>query len=130
MSISTTLAGLKTASELTVRLREALKSRDVKLDEVAARIIEVQDLISDGRTALIDAQEELLTANRENQKLKDELKQERTLKADYLFRENMYWHRETNEGPFCSTCFDSDRKLVRLTDFDGSFYCVLHKQSF
>lgn len=64
MDLVTGLNLLETASDLTTRIRESLGERDVKLDEVVARIIEIQGLISDGRTALIDAQEQLLEKNR------------------------------------------------------------------
>ncbi len=34
--------------------------------------------------------------------------------ADHLFRDNAYWHKETGDGPFCSRCFDVDRRMVRI----------------
>ena len=55
MNLVTSLNFLKTASDLTTRIRKSLGARDVKLGKVVARIIEIQGLISDGRTALIDA---------------------------------------------------------------------------
>jgi ATP-dependent Clp protease ATP-binding subunit ClpC len=43
------------------------------------------------------------------------------------FHDNAYWlHREgqTPEGPYCSTCWDIDRRLVRkLSADDGDMYC-------
>src|SRR5947207_7655935 len=130
MEFFTALAGLKTASELTTRLREALKSRDVKLDEVVARIIEIQDMISDGRTALIDAQDELLRKTAETQNLKEQIRKLEAAAAterSFRFNDGVYWqsvahdqgmkHPDGNEllsvhweGPFCPMCKDVDHK--------------------
>jgi hypothetical protein len=63
-TLLTAYTGLKTASDLARRVREALGSREVKIDEVIARIIEVQGLINDGRTTLIDVEEQPLEKNR------------------------------------------------------------------
>jgi hypothetical protein len=142
MDFAAALAGLKNASDLTTRLREALKSRDVKLDEVVARIIEVQDRISDGRAALIDAQETVIQKTAEILDLKarlrevDEVRQTRqSLKYDG----RVYWKAGDPEFPFCPVCWDTTSTLVRLQDWGTETYsgvqktdyrCLVHNQSF
>lgn len=118
MDIVTGLGILKAASDLITRLREALKSGEVKPDEVMARIIEIQDLISDGRTALIDAQEVVISRNAEVQVLKDEVRR-LTEAADLgrrvVFHDNACWKRlddGAEEGPPCPSCW-ADRTLRR-----------------
>jgi hypothetical protein len=156
MEFFTALAGLKTASELTTRLREALISREVKLDEVVGRIIEVQDMISDGRTALIDAQDQLLKKNAEIQKLTEQVRKLEAAFAtehSFQFRQGVYWKAvehdegmtdpEGNEilivhwdGPFCPTCKDADQKAVRLRKTgpdradETEYYCDIHLRSY
>ena len=48
----TALSALKNAFELGTRLREVVKDPQVKPEEVATRVTEIQRLISDGRSAL------------------------------------------------------------------------------
>lgn len=156
MDLIVGLGTLKTASELATRLREALKSRDVKLDEVAARLIEIQDLIVDGRGALIEAQEQLIGKNED---LADLRRQVVALQAAIRGKEALkymhgaYWRAfevdkgETDpdgnsyveihyDGPFCPTCHDADGKAVRLrllADKEsgrGQYCCDVHHIDF
>lgn len=95
------LSGLKAASDLTTRIREALGSREVKLDEVVTRIIEIQGLISDGRTALIDAQELLLDKTREIARLEKEAKmlnEQLALKGRVRFHDWVVGQFEISQG--------------------------------
>jgi hypothetical protein len=130
----TGLATLKTASELATGLRDALKSRDVKLDEVAARLIEIQDLIVDGRGALIEAQEQLIGKSEELADLRRQVVEFQAAireKEALKYLHGAYWRTfevdkgETDpdgnsyveiryDGPFCPTCNDADGKAVRL----------------
>ena len=141
MDLVTGLTGLKTASDLVTRVRDALASRDVKLDEVLARIIEIQGLISDGRTALIDAQEDILSKNREisalekeNQKLQGQLSK----KQQGRIHDNAVWKQledGTEEGPYCPNCYEKTGNFIqphRLALNDGlvAFSCTEHHNHF
>jgi hypothetical protein len=59
MDIASGLAALKTASDLTRFLRDAVKSGGIKDDELSGRIGEIYDYIIDSKAALIDASEEI-----------------------------------------------------------------------
>jgi hypothetical protein len=59
MDIASGLAALKTASDLTRSLRDAVKSGGIKDDEISGRIGEIYDYIIDSKAALIDASEEI-----------------------------------------------------------------------
>lgn len=56
----------------------------------------------------------------ENRSLKDEvrsLKEQLNIKAKLVFKNNTYWipmEDGTEDGPFCSTCHDTEHQLVRL----------------
>jgi hypothetical protein len=152
MTLATGLATLKTASDLAVRIREALNSREVKLDEVLARVIEIQELILEGRGALIDAQEQLFSKNEELDGFRRQIHELQAAAAktqDLTFMHGVYWRafdidrgemdHEGNayvevhySGPFCPTCYDADAKAVRMRDMGdydsgkGRFYCDIH----
>jgi hypothetical protein len=137
MDLVTGLNFLKTASELTTRLRESLGAREVKLDEVVARIIEIQGHISDGRTALIDAQEQLLEKNRaisvleqHNRKLQEQISK----KQQGRVHDNAVWKvldDDREEGPYCPNCYERTGNFIQphrgaLNDGLVSFFCGEH----
>ena len=141
MELATGLTVLKTASDLTTRIREALGSREVKLDEVVARIIEVQGLISDGRTAFIEVQEQLLEKNgaiyalqQENRSLQEQL----TKKRQGRIHDNAAWKvldDNSEEGPYCPNCYERTGHFIQpsrgaLNDGSVSFFCKEHTNAF
>jgi hypothetical protein len=81
---------------------------------------------------LLDAQKEALELFDENRRLKEEnaaLKQQRDVSERLTHDGKRYWLKGTKseEGPYCQTCWDVDRRLVRLVvtsdrDTDGKFY--------
>jgi hypothetical protein len=104
MDLVTGLNVFKTASDLTTHIRESLGARDVKLDEVVARIIEIQGLISDGRTAFIDAHEQLLEKNSTILTLEQELQEQLLKKQQGRVHDNAVWNvlnGDTEERPGC-----------------------------
>jgi len=141
MELVTGLTVLKTASDLTTRIREALGSREVKLDEVVARIIEVQGLISDGRTALIEVQEQLLGKNREIFALEQEnrsFQEQLTKKRQGRIHDNAAWKildDDSEEGPYCPNCYEKTRNFIQPTrgSLNGEsviFFCTDHEKVF
>lgn len=60
--------------------------------------------------------EDLSVKREEIEALKDEnklLKEKLKITEEYYFKNNSYWHKETNDGPFCSRCFDKNKELIR-----------------
>jgi hypothetical protein len=152
VGLGTGLATLKTAYDLSKGVRDALKSREVKLDEVTARMIEIQDLITEGRSALIDAQEELFKKNEELASMRrkvSELEVAISKKDELTFLHGVYWRTsqikdgedaEGNgrshvyyDGPFCPLCKDVDTKAVRMNHSGrlksglDCYRCEIHK---
>ena len=74
-----------------------------KLDnlELLKRMVELQEQVF----SLVTENQEL---RRESQRLSEQLAQRDQME----FRQNSYWKRD--EGPFCSRCFDVERKSVRM----------------
>jgi len=140
MELLSGLAGLKTASDLTTLVRERLGSRDVKLDEVVARIIEIQGLISDGRTALIDVQEQLLEKNREISNLEQmctKLTDQLAKRSKGRVHDSAVWkvlEDGTEEGPYCPNCFETKMIFIQArpgvaNDEWALFHCIEHGTS-
>ena len=128
-AISATLTGLKTASDLTTRLREALGSGEVKLDEVLARIIELQGFISDGRTALIDVQEEIHAKNEEIRRLNEQLRALHDIRDNYELRQGVYVRKGTQDA-YCPLCLGANNKAVPLMKDGDGWTCGIHNVHF
>ena len=139
-AVATGLSGLKAASDLTTRIREALGSRDVKLDEVVARIVEIQGLISDGRTALIDVQEQLLEKNREIFNLEqtcNKLSERLAKKVQGRKHDDAVWKvldDGKEDGPYCPNCWEKTGLFMQpkpgaTGEGFSAFFCDEHGTS-
>jgi len=84
-----------------------------------ARIIEIQDLISDGRTALIDVQEQLLEKNREILELEQtcmKLTQRLEKKGQGRKHDNAVWkvlEDDSEDGPYCPNCWERTGHFIQ-----------------
>jgi hypothetical protein len=137
MELVTGLSFLKTASDLIKGIKESLAARDVKPNEVLDRIIEIQNLISDGRVAVIDAQEQLAEKNRTIQALQDEirrLQEQLSKRRQGHVHDNAVWRvldEGVEEGPYCPNCFEKTGTFIQphrgpLNDGLVSFFCTDH----
>ncbi|MEI7749782.1 MAG: hypothetical protein WCJ25_02160 [Candidatus Moraniibacteriota bacterium] len=78
----------------------------------ADKIPEFQ-LILDVQQELLKQQKRISDLETENKKLREKLE----LKGKVKFERNAYWIVEEgkeDDGPFCSCCFDDERKLIRM----------------
>lgn len=130
MDIAAALGVLKTAWDLIVNLRDEVKSSKLKPEEVTERILEIQTLVSDARSGLNEAQEEIARLIGTIRDLKEQLNTLQDLKDNYEFRDNTYWRKGTGEGPFCQPCMDADKKVVRLQDHGHSWFCDVHQRGY
>ena len=73
MEIASGLSALKAAADLARALRDAAKVGSLKPDELAGRIAEMYDYISDSKEALLSTQETISELRAENEKLKAKL---------------------------------------------------------
>jgi hypothetical protein len=130
MTIAGGLSATKTGFDLIKSVRELVKRQGVDPGEVSARLLELQDLMLDARTALNDAQED--RAKLDAQIV--ELTRMADFGRDFKLEEGVYWR---DRVPYCPICWDVDRKTVRLggpTVKPSGFFnsmaweCPLHKR--
>jgi hypothetical protein len=79
---------------------------------------------------ILELQVQIMGLLEENHSLKSELREQRArarFEGGLEFRDNMYWHRleqDRHDGPFCSKCWDTESKAVRLQRMrDGAMWC-------
>lgn len=96
-------------------LDKIINSAKVALD--IADAMKNQDL----RSAILDLKEELLKLREENTNIKEQLSVRENYNMQFL--DNAYFNvksDETKDGPFCSRCWDSDKKAIRLLKKQGA----------
>jgi hypothetical protein len=135
--ITTALAGLKTASDLATGMRKALAEHELKLEEVPGKIMEIQGVIIDSRTALGDSEDTLRAKNKQIHQLEienAELKAQLTKKAQARKHDNAIWKAlegDTEDGPYCPNCWEQKGHFIQpkraATNADYfNFFCDEH----
>lgn len=73
--------------------------------ELYGKILEIQE-------KLLELQNQLLVLEAENKQLKEKLQ----FKESLIFENNAYWIKkgDEKEGPYCSCCWDSNEKTIRM----------------
>lgn len=65
--------------------------------------------------SVIEVQRELSALEEQNRKLRQEihdLKNKKLLETELEYRNNAYFKKDNKETPYCSRCYDVDKKLV------------------
>ena len=139
-SIAAGISATKAVFELIKGVREILRRPEVDAHEVSNRLMELHE-------QFLDARDALTVAGEENHRLQRELevvKAQQQMEAELIYGEHTYWRRGADgklDGPFCITCWDDARKLVRPHFIDEANYgdergrmrkyiCTLHKITF
>lgn len=126
-------------NDMTSELFQAISASKAAIDglkTLAAYANEVKDISKRGEfmriigelsLELADVQIKLSEAIRENNGLKQRIsaleKEVEDLKnpdTKLIVKNGLYYTSE-NEGPFCTGCYDGDRKTIRLTKLSGEF---------
>ena len=107
MTIAGGLSATKTGFELIKGVRELLRRQEVDPAEISARLLELQELMLDAKTALAEAQEEKIGLEARIA----ELSRMADFGKDFKSERGVYWHENF---PYCPTCWNVDRKPVRL----------------
>lgn len=84
--------------------------------------IEIVQKVLTLQSDMMELQDHVQALKEENRQLKKQLQQ----KDELDFKNNMYWRTigDTQEGPFCTKCFDSEGKIIRLHgDDDRGYKC-------
>jgi hypothetical protein len=95
-SITAVLDAIKKARDVAKRFKDA----------------DVQEILLEAQERALSLKEELLSLRAENLSLKEQL----AAQVEVTFDGGAYWSDKDNsrEGPFCSRCYDVDKRLVRL----------------
>ena len=133
MSITGGLSATKTGFDLIKSAVELLKRENVDVHEVQARLIELQGLMLEARSALVDAEEENRSLKRE---IEERVNQNR-LAEDMDFRMDGGFYVRKSEAmkgviPYCPVCWKKDGKDIPLEKLSnpGLFKCRIHAASF
>ncbi len=70
---------------------------------------------------MADLRDEIFELREENRNLKEKLSERE--KYDMVFKDNTYWDNNKNDGPYCSKCWDDNKKAIRLQTRDSDNYC-------
>lgn len=103
-----------------------------KITDNVKAITEIADAIKNVelRSLILDLKEQVLELREENLLLKEELSK----RVDYnmVFENNSYWIKNedgTKDGPFCSACWDNNKKAVRMKNGQGTYSCPVCQNS-
>lgn len=124
MGISEGLAAAKAGIDFMKIARGLLRQDKIDVDEILGRLAQVQDYLIDARESLSDALEENRALKENVEKLKTHLSQ----RSAVIPADGAYWRRKPDgklDGPFCTTCWNSDEKLVRLHYVSGRHLAML-----
>ena len=82
-----------------------------KVLQDAGKIEQYQQIL-DAQAKMLEMQKKIYDLEEEIRSLNDRLK----IKDDLCFENNAYWIKKAGmkDGPFCSGCWDSEHKLMRL----------------
>ncbi len=121
-AITGALGGLKTATDLLKGIRDGIKSKRMKLDEVDSRISEAYDHVVEAKAALIEAKDEISRMQGELAKLRD-------IRDGFDLRDNVFWRKGTKDA-YCPFCLGANETAVPLLDQGGTWYCGIHDRVF
>lgn len=121
--ITGALGGLKTAGELLKAVRDGIKSKQMKLDDVPGQISEAYSHLIEAKTVLTEAKDEISRLQAELAKLKDFVE-------NYELRDNVYWRKGTRDA-YCPLCMGDKQKAVPLQNKGLlGWRCGIHDVSF
>ncbi|MDE2058835.1 MAG: hypothetical protein KGJ27_03790 [candidate division NC10 bacterium] len=116
-SILDVLQALKVATDIV----KAFRAADASFEKVELKfkVAELADALANARLGVVEAQEEILA---QKQRIA-ELETAQDLRDRIVHRENVYFVRdgETEKGPYCPRCFESEQKVMPLTALSGPF---------
>lgn len=83
--------------------------------DIGAHVKKIKDI--DLTNDVLDLQGKMIELFTENQELKQklaDLQENDELAKNIVFQDGAYYNKETGEGPFCSSCWESNNKLIHL----------------
>jgi hypothetical protein len=116
--ISSVFSSIKAASDIAKIVRESgltLEQAEYKL-----KLAELVEKLADAKMQLASVQEVI---DEKDQKIK-QLEQEAEIRGNLKYESPYYWleHNGHRDGPFCQQCYDSGKKLMRLTGYGNGYW--------
>jgi hypothetical protein len=134
MELTSVLSSAKTAFELARALGNGLSKGQIKLEEVPARLMELQQHILTMQSVVHDLAEE----NRQLREQLDDRERTRGIEADLEMEpDGQYSYRKSERVAgkliqYCPVCWGENNKLIPLTHTAEStlFECGIHKTKY
>lgn len=128
ISLSQALESAKAGYDIVKGLM-AVKGAYEQVD-LKAKIAELAEHLMEARTGLLDAQEEII---RLRAKI-GELETAQQFRGKLALKQGVYWEEGDTKQPYCTRCFDADKKAIRLTKHPishfGTWLCPQCKSGF
>jgi hypothetical protein len=91
----------------------------VKAKQLADQLknLELKQVIVDLQSQLVDLKEEIVNFREENLALKAQV-QRLSAAPEVVVRDGLYFKND-GDGPYCTQCYDSEKKLIRVAELAG-----------
>ncbi|MBE9224005.1 hypothetical protein IQ264_00750 [Phormidium sp. LEGE 05292] len=119
MGVSAGIDAIKKLGDL------AVKSQNLELRE---GILSLREQLLEAKDALLDAKEQVSNYKEENATLKTRITELEQRLANgkeeiKLTVKKGGYYKEDGDGPYCTGCYDNDKKLIRVTDVGPIWRC-------
>jgi DNA-binding transcriptional MerR regulator len=116
--VAKALAGTKNAIDLVGKIGDlATKATTLDLQE---NIIALRNDLIDVKESLLEIKTERLELKEKVFKLEEENKELKNPKIKLTIRDGVYYDKD-NDGPFCTGCYDNNKKVIRFNYLAGGF---------
>lgn len=114
-TISTGIDAVKKLADL------AIKTKNIELQE---GILNLREQLLFAKEALLNAKEEIADLKEENRTLARSIeKSKKASETVMVLKGDVYYDEGSNDGPFCTRCFDVEEKKVRLSNLGPLLHC-------
>lgn len=122
MDIPQAVNSVSRSLELMDRLRSlATKANNIELVEI---ITELRVELAKSKNALADAVEEVAALKDAKTKLEQQVKalSDSSKATEQLVVRNGLYYKANGDGPFCTGCFDNNKKVIRMNNLVNAGY--------
>ncbi len=106
---------IKTVSSAIVLTKQLVDISDIVKNSEAKLII------ADLQIQLAEVKMQLAELINENSELKRALTKAKSAKVEVILKNGLYYTPE-GDGPYCTACYDSENKMIRVSDLNPAFH--------
>jgi regulator of replication initiation timing len=111
-TVTTGIDALKKLTDL------AVKSQNIELQE---GILGLRSQLLEIKESLLEAKEQNFDLREENKELKQKILELETQTEEKTIVKEGVYYAESGDGPFCTGCFDSNKKKIRVSTLSDGF---------